>query len=72
MESEEKKLTVLLLCWPIFGCFGLHRFYTGKQFTGLLMLLTFGGLGLWMYVDTALIIMGKFTDKQGKRITTWI
>jgi TM2 domain-containing membrane protein YozV len=72
MESEEKKLTVLLLCWPIFGCFGLHRFYTGKHYTGLLMLLTFGGLGLWMYVDAALIIMGKFTDKQGNRITTWI
>jgi TM2 domain-containing membrane protein YozV len=72
MESEEKKLTVLLLCWPVFGCFGLHRFYTGKHITGLLVLLTLGSLFLWMHVDAALIIMGKFTDKQGNRITLWV
>lgn len=70
--SEEKKLTLLLLCYPLFGCFGLHRFYTGKYGTGLLMLLTFGGLSLWMHVDTVLIIMGKFTDKEGRPIVDWV
>ena len=70
--SEEKKLTLLLLCYPVFGCFGVHRFYTGKILSGLLMLLTFGGFLIWMHVDTALIIRGKFTDKEGKPIRDWV
>lgn len=69
--SEEKKLTLLLLCY-FFGCFGLHRFYTGKTITGILMLLTLGGVAIWMLVDVVLIIMGKFTDKEGKPIIDWI
>jgi TM2 domain-containing membrane protein YozV len=70
--SGEKKLTLLLLCYTLFGCFGIHRFYIGRYGTGLLMLLTFGGLGLWMHVDTVLIIMGKFTDKDGRPIVNWV
>ncbi len=27
---------------------------------------------LWLIVDTLLIIMGKFTDKEGKRIVNWV
>ncbi len=69
--SEEKKLTLLLLCY-FFGCFGAHRFYTRKHLTGVLMLLTLGGLGFWMLVDLVFIIMGKFTDKEGKLIRDWV
>ncbi|HEX8138920.1 MAG TPA: NINE protein [Pyrinomonadaceae bacterium] len=36
--SDEKKLTLLLLCWG-FGLFGVHRFYTGKYLSGGLQLL---------------------------------
>jgi TM2 domain-containing membrane protein YozV len=28
--------------------------------------------GVWLIVDFILIIMGKFTDKEGKLITDWI
>jgi len=70
-ESTEKKLTLFLLCW-LFGIFGLHRFYTGKYLTGVLMLVTFGGVCLWMIVDLALIVMGRFTDKEGLRIVQWV
>ena len=43
--SNEKKLTLLLLCW-LLGIFAVHRFYTGKYLTGSLQLLiiTFGGV----------------------------
>lgn len=69
--SEKKKLNLFLLCW-LFGCFGLHRFYAGRKTTGLLMLLTLGGLGLWMILDIILILCDKFTDGQGQPVTAWV
>jgi hypothetical protein len=32
------------------------------------MLLTAGGLGIWVIVDLIMIVMGKFTDAEGNRI----
>jgi hypothetical protein len=29
-------------------------------------------LALWWIVDMACIIMGKFTDKEGRRIVDWV
>jgi TM2 domain-containing membrane protein YozV len=88
--SNEKRLTLLLLCW-LFGLFGVHRFYTGKHLTGGLQLLTWGLAGilsltkneilpyipiglllLWWIIDVLRIIMGKFTDKEGKSIIDWV
>ncbi len=57
----------VLLCF-FFGVFGVHRFYVGKIGTGVLQLLTLGGLGIWALVDFIMIIVGSFTDKQGKFI----
>ena len=35
------------------------------------MLLTLGGLGIWVVVDFILILTGNFYDKDGKRIFDW-
>jgi len=43
----------------------VHRFYVGKIGTGVLMILTFGGLGIWVLIDFIMILVGKFTDKEG-------
>ena len=40
----------LLLCWFL-GILGVHKFYVGKSGRGLLMLVTFGGLGIWVIID---------------------
>ena len=69
--SEKSRLATFLLCF-IFGFFGAHRFYVGKIGTAILMILTFGGFGIWYVVDLILIIIGDFRDKEGKRIFYWL
>ena len=68
--SEKRILPAFLLCFFL-GCFGAHRFYVGKIGTGILQLLTLGGLGIWALIDWVMIIIGAFTDKQGQKLTEW-
>ena len=63
-KSEKGFVATLLLC-IFLGPLGIHRFYVGKIGTGLLMLLTAGGLGIWVIIDLIMIIVGSFKDKQG-------
>jgi len=50
------------------GALGVHRFYVGKVGTGLLMLFTFGGLGIWTLIDLIMVAVGAFTDSKGQKI----
>jgi len=68
--SPKKRLVALLLCFFV-GCFGIHRFYVGKVGTGIIQLLTCGGLGIWALIDLILIIVGSFKDSQGLALTVW-
>lgn len=68
--SEKRILPAFLLCFFL-GVFGAHRFYVGKIGTGILQLVTLGGLGIWALIDFVLIIVGSFTDKQGNKLTQW-
>ena len=54
-----------LLCFFL-GGLGAHRFYTGKVGTALLMIITFGGLGIWVLIDFVMILTGGFKDKEGR------
>lgn len=65
--SHKSPLTALLLC-IFFGTLGLHRFYVGKIGTGILMLATCGGLGIWVLVDVILIASSEFKDKEGHKL----
>jgi TM2 domain-containing membrane protein YozV len=67
-KTSEKSAVVTLLLCIFLGSFGIHRFYVGKWLTGILMLITLGGLGIWYLVDIALIVSNRFTDCGGRVI----
>jgi len=47
------------------GFLAIDRFYLGKIGTGILKLLTIGGLGIWWLVDFILIALYDVTDARG-------
>lgn len=63
-KSPKGFVPAILLCFFL-GMLGVHRFYVGKIGTGILMLITFGGLGIWVLIDFIMIVCGKFKDKDG-------
>lgn len=68
--SPRSRLAAALLAWFL-GVIGIHRFYVGKVGTGILMILTLGGLGIWVLVDFIMILVGSFRDKEGLRLYNW-
>lgn len=68
--SQKRRLPAFLLVLFL-GFLGVHRFYVGKIGTGVAMILTGGGLGIWVLVDFIMILAGAFTDKEGRKVTEW-
>jgi len=68
--SDRSRLAAALLCFFV-GVLGVHRFYVGKVGTGILMLVTFGGLGIWALIDLIIILVGTFRDKQDRVLVNW-
>ena len=65
--SDKSNVVALLLCFFI-GILGVHRFYVGKIGTGILQLVTLGGLGIWALIDMIMIVLQKFTDSEGNTL----
>jgi RNA polymerase subunit RPABC4/transcription elongation factor Spt4 len=66
-EVSEKWIILLVLSFFL-GALGVDRFYVGKIGTGILKLVTAGGFGVWWLIDLIMILIGKFTDKEGNVI----
>lgn len=64
IKSDKSFIATLLFCL-LLGTFGVHRFYVGKIGTGILMLITLGGLGIWVLIDFIMICCARFRDKEG-------
>lgn len=64
VKNDERWLIALLLC-AFGGVLGLHRFYTRNIATGILMLLTGGGCGIWYIVDLIMLACNTYKDGDG-------
>ena len=65
--SDKDFLPTLILCFFV-GMLGIHRFYAGKVGTGIAMIVTLGGLGIWVLIDFIMICIGSFRDIDGRII----
>ncbi|WP_246468922.1 Ltp family lipoprotein [Arthrobacter ipis] len=64
-QQSNKSFLVTWLLSLLLGVLGVDRFYLGKVGTGVLKLVTFGGLGIWALIDLILILVNKTRDKRG-------
>lgn len=66
-QLNYRWLTAFLLTL-LLGYFGIHRFYLGRVGTGILMLVTLGGLGIWYLIDLILVVTGGLKDGNGNYV----
>ena len=63
VNSGKSQVTALLLALLV-GGIGIHRFYLGYTWQGVVQLLTLGGLGIWSLIDLIRIITGDLEPKN--------
>lgn len=68
MEKSPKSFVAAVLLCFFLGTIGIHRFYVGKVGTGILMIITGGGFGIWQIIDLIVIVCSQFRDKQKRLI----
>lgn len=64
-ESDKSYLVAWILSYFL-GFLGIDRFYLGYTGLGIAKLLTFGGCGIWAFIDWILIFAGVTKDSQGR------
>ncbi len=67
----EKSFIITWLLSVLVGIFGVDRFYLGKIGTGIVKLITFGGLGIWYFVDLIIILCDGMKDKKGNKLADY-
>ncbi len=68
-DPYAKDWLVALLLSIFLGSLGVDRFYLGHIGTGIVKLITFGGLGIWWLIDVILIATDSMTDGYGRPLS---
>ena len=63
--SDRSFIATWMFAW-LLGFLGVDRFYLGKIGTGVVKLLTLGGLGIWWLIDLILTLAGVQRDREGR------
>lgn len=67
LSIKDKDILVLLAA--LLGALGIDRFYRGQIGFGILKLITFGGCGIWAFIDTIVYLIGSLPiDAESKII----
>lgn len=66
MAGGGKSQLIALLLVIFVGGLGIHRFYLGYTWQGVVQLLTLGGCGIWALIDLIRIITGDLKPKDGE------
>lgn len=61
--SKNQTLAAVLAFF--LGGIGVHRFYLGYTWQGIVQILTLGGLGIWALIDFIRICIGDLEPKDG-------
>lgn len=64
ITSGKSKWVAFILCL-FFGEFGIHYFYVGRLFWGIIYLCTLGLFGIGWVIDIIRILLGTFKDNAG-------
>lgn len=67
--AGKSQVVALILCFFL-GCLGIHRFYLGYTWQGVVQLLTLGGCGIWALIDFIRIITGDLQPQYEDYETT--
>lgn len=64
-QADGKNQWVALILVLLVGGLGVHRFYLGYTWQGVVQLLTLGGCGIWALIDLIRIVTGDLKPKGG-------
>lgn len=70
LNSGKSQIAATLLCFFV-GIIGVHRFYLGYAWQGVVQILTLGGFGIWTLIDFIRIITGDLQPKNGSYSQTF-
>lgn len=64
-KTGKSQIVAALLCFFL-GGIGIHRFYLGYTWQGIVQILTLGGFGIWALIDLVRILIGTLKPKDGE------
>ena len=73
-QVSDKSLIGAKIAFVIVGFLGVHRFYTGRPISGIFIILTLGGLGIYWILFCLLlkILLTQITSALFGPISKWL